>query len=66
MSTGPLYYLWQRKRCNVVKPVYSSTMLDNHNYHVLSYDVASGIEIRPCNKIDKPLVAYKFLENVME
>ena len=31
----------------------------------LSYDVASGSEIRPCNKIDKPLVVYRFLGNDM-
>ena len=32
---------------------------------VLSYDVASGSEITPCNKIDKPLVVYRFTGNVM-
>ena len=31
----------------------------------LSYDVASESEITPCNKIDKPLVVYRFTENVM-
>ena len=31
----------------------------------LSYDVASGSEIKPCNKIDKPLVVYRFTGNVM-
>ena len=31
----------------------------------LSYDVASGSEITPCNKIDKPLVIYIFLRNLM-
>ena len=31
----------------------------------LSYDVASWSEITPCNKIDKPLVVYRFLGNVM-
>ena len=31
----------------------------------LSYDVASGNEIKPCNKIDKPQVVYIFLGNVM-
>ena len=25
----------------------------------LSYDVASESDIRPCNKIDKPLVVYR-------
>ena len=32
---------------------------------VLSYDVASGSEITPCNKICKPLVVYRFSGNVM-
>ena len=31
----------------------------------LSYDVASGSEITPCNKIDKPLVVYRFFGNLM-
>ena len=31
----------------------------------LSYDVASGNEITPCNKICKPLVVYRFSGNVM-
>ena len=31
----------------------------------LSYDVASGSEITPCNKICKPLVVYRFSRNVM-
>ena len=31
----------------------------------LSYDVASGSEITPCNKIDKPLVVYRLTGNVM-
>ena len=32
---------------------------------LLSYDVASGSEITPCNKINKPLVVYRFLGNFM-
>ena len=35
------------------------------NYKYLSYDVASGSEITPCNKICKPLVVYRFTGNVM-
>ena len=35
-------------------------------YHILSYDVDSGSEITPCNKIDKPLVVYRFTGNVMK
>ena len=31
---------------------------------ILSYDVASGSEITPCNKICKPLVVYRFTGNV--
>ena len=31
----------------------------------LSYDVAFGSEITPCNKIDKPIVVYRFTGNVM-
>ena len=30
----------------------------------LSNDVASGSQITPCNKIDKPLVVYRFLGNL--
>ena len=32
---------------------------------VLSYDVASVSEITPCNKMDKPLVVYRFTGNLM-
>ena len=32
---------------------------------ILSYDVASGSEITLCNKINEPLVVYRFLGNVM-
>ena len=31
----------------------------------LSYDVASGSEITPCIKVDKPLVVYRFPGNVI-
>ena len=30
------------------------------NIKVLSHDVASMSDIRPCNEIDKPLVVYRF------
>ena len=33
--------------------------------HKLSYDVEPGSEIKPCIKIDKPLVVYRFTGNVM-
>ena len=34
-------------------------------YIYLSYDVAPGSEITPCNKICKPLVVYRFTGNFM-
>ena len=37
----------------------------SRNCEVLSHDVASGSDITPCNKIDKSLVVYRFLGNVM-
>ena len=33
-------------------------------HYILSYDVASGSEITPCIKIDKPLVVYIFRETL--
>ena len=33
------------------------------NCTFLSYDAASGSEITPYNKIDKPLVVYRFMGN---
>ena len=32
---------------------------------ILSYGVASWSEITPCNKIDRPLVVYRFSGNVL-
>ena len=37
----------------------------NMSLKVLSNDVASESEITPCNKIDKPLVVYRFSGNIM-
>ena len=39
-------------------------IMQSVNFKLL-YDVASGNEITSCNKIDKPLVVYRFLGNVM-
>ena len=39
--------------------------LSGEREFALSYDVASGSEITPCNKICKPLVVYRFSGNVM-
>ena len=35
------------------------------SFDALSYDIVSGSEITPCNKICKPLVVYRFSGNVM-
>ena len=35
-----------------------------HRFY-LCYDLASESDITPCNKIDKPLVVYRFTGNVM-
>ena len=40
----------------------NSESLYKAHYH---NDVESGSEIRPCNKINKPLVVYRFSGNVM-
>ena len=34
-------------------------------YFYLSFDVTSTREITPCNKIDEPIVVYRFVGNVM-
>ena len=43
----------------------NNTVIMQGYYIDLSYDVASGSEITPCNKICKPLVVYRFSGNVM-
>ena len=58
---------------NLLHPAWSCLYL--YKYHVLlaekrklsylSYDVAPGSEITLCNKINKPLVVYRFTGNVM-
>ena len=40
-------------------------MYSHRGLTILSYDVASGCDISPCNKVDKPLVVYRFTRNVM-
>ena len=37
----------------------------DRTHHFITHDIASGSEITPCNKIDKPLVVYRFSGNVM-
>ena len=48
-------------KCHIVGNHMSWLKLEN----ILSIDVASGSEITTCNKIDKPLVVYRFTGNVM-
>ena len=48
---------------NIKVNAYTVTQKFYNNY--LSYDVESGSEITPCNKIYKPLVVYRFTGNVM-
>ena len=63
MMTDPLdewKTMWILIRC------FRSTLLSKETIDKsLSYDVMSGSEITPCNKIHKPLVVYRFLGNVM-
>ena len=50
-------------KVNAMKPTCMIVILAF--YLILSYDVAPGSEITPCNKFDKPLVVYRFTGNVM-
>ena len=57
---------------NALMPIEDSTSVLRGKHWIqlmtfcfLSYDVASGSEITPCNKTDKPLVVYRFTGNVM-
>ena len=52
-----------KRRWDVIagKHCLSPLMCEN----ILSHDVASGSEITPCNKIDKPLMVYRFTGNIM-
>ena len=51
---------WQTDFCIDLESI-KTNLANSH----LSYDVASGSEITPCNKIDKPLVVYRLSGNVM-
>ena len=57
---------WMKKQNDMLKKRYINYITSvSRFYYSLSYDVAPGTEITPCNKIDKPLVVYRFLGNVM-
>ena len=46
-------------------PHISGGRKEEHYKPYLSYDLASGSEIMPCYKIDKPLVVSRFTGNAM-
>ena len=52
-------YLAAIKICN-------ENFADDSDLIILSYDVGSGSEIMPCIKMDKPLLVYRLLGNVMK
>ena len=43
----------------------STLLIESVGNILLSHDVVSGGDITPCNKIDIPLVDYRFLGNIM-
>ena len=49
----------------VLKRLIHIHLISRQSETSLSYDVASENEITPCNKINKPLVVYRFTGNVM-
>ena len=52
-------------RMQSIKVLKQNSLYALSRYLSLSYDVASGSEITPCNKIDKSLVVYRFTGTVM-
>ena len=52
-----VYFLWTASAI-LVEGIMANTFF-------LSYDIVSGSEIKPCNKIDNQLVVYRFSGNVM-
>ena len=60
-QVGPILLCFMR----VSETSYVCIVHESNVWHDLSYDVASRIEITPYNKIDKPLVVYRFMGNVM-
>ena len=58
-------YIYYTKCLKTVNPdELASTVKIQTFYNFLSFNVASGSEITPCIKIDKPLVVYKFSSNI--
>ena len=66
----PIIWFWLRKHqfwppkleCKLFNAIINITY---SGISFLSYDVASGSETMPSNKIDKPLVVYGFTGNIM-
>ena len=62
------FHIQQRYPANVVnnyKIILWEEVNDHRLFPFYHNNVASGDEITPCNKIDKPLVVYRFSGNVM-
>ena len=55
----------QNSNINKMQDLYFNNCFQQLKCGNLSYDVASGGEITPCNKICKPLVVYQFSGKVM-
>ena len=55
-------YLFKITRDGMFGSIFCASEQQRH----LSDDVASGSEITPCIKIDKPLVVYRFSRNLMK
>ena len=62
LTYDPLICTMNRRLFTGIIHQYTNAII---NKKTLSYDVASGSEITPCNKICKPLVVYRFSGNVM-
>ena len=65
IQIGPeLYTANECKKCPLGHLKY--TNIEGKMFTHLSYDVASGSVIKPCIKICKPLVVYRFSGNVIK
>ena len=59
------FLIWTLAYDNFILKIVNKFLFPDAIDILLSYDVASGSEITPCNKIDKPLVVCRFTGNVM-
>ena len=58
--------IWMYRRRRSGKTLWKSHEGIINKNKLISYDVVSGSDITPCNKIYKPLVVYQFTGNVMQ